>query len=229
MFNRLLRSTLLSLIVTCAIVPLFAQSRAQYLIPRPVSLASFVRGNLQPRFGRSIYNKLIVEGFYPIGWSRDGKFAYYSEPPDEACGCYFAELAIVDLRTDKVIWQFKNEPNDRVDKDGNPLEDDIRRLWKRNEKLFAEKLREHRIEQTTRFSLLPRAFRSGGRNYTAKLNSIYGKDEDGNRRIRKLDLIFASPSLGKKSLYNSEYKSDEMYTAPLDAIVAGTFKSPYEN
>ena len=228
MFSRILRSALILLVCTCPLMSAAAQV-TQYNLPRAVSLGSFVRTNLQPRFGRGMYNKLLVEGFYPIGWSRDGKFAYYTEPVDEACGCYFAELAIVDLRTDKVLWQFKNEPNDRVDKEGAPIADDIRKLWKRNEKLFAEKLREHKIEQVSRFSLLPAVFRSSGRSYTAKVSSIFGKDEDGNRRIRKLDLVFSSPALGRKSLYGAEYKGDEMYTSPLDAIVAGAFKSPYEN
>jgi hypothetical protein len=228
MFSRIPRSALILLLCTCVLISASAQV-TQYRLPRPVGLSSFVRTNLQPRFGRGMYNKLLVEGFYPIGWSRDGKFAYYTEPVDEACGCYFAELAIVDLRTDKVLWQFKNEPNDRVDAQGAPVADDIGKLWKRNEKVFAERLLEHRIEQLPRFTLLPSAFRSSGRSYIARVSSTFGKDEDGNRRIRKLDLVFSSPALGRKSLYSAEYTGDGMYTSPLDAIVAGAFKSPYEN
>ena len=37
----------------------------------------------------SIGGNFEVENFYPVGWSKDGKFAYYLEPVDEACGCYF--------------------------------------------------------------------------------------------------------------------------------------------
>lgn len=48
----------------------------------------------------SIGGNFGVENFFPIGWSKDGKFAYYLEPVDEACGCYFGKLVIVDLKND---------------------------------------------------------------------------------------------------------------------------------
>ena len=112
--------------------------------------------------------QLYPDGFYPIGWSRDGKFAYYIEPVDEACGCYFGELIIQDLRTDKTLWPFKNDPQERVDAQGAPIDDDLRKLWKRNEKMFVDKLREHKIDQVARFALMPATFRSAGKAYAAR-------------------------------------------------------------
>jgi hypothetical protein len=59
--------------------------------------------------------QLLREKFYPIGWSKDGKFAFLVEPPDEACGCYFAHLVIQDLLTDKILWERKYEGEEAVE------------------------------------------------------------------------------------------------------------------
>ena len=52
--------------------------------------------------------EFLEDKFYPIGWSKDGKFAYFVEPADEACGCYFGTFVIQDLKTDKVLWQHRH-------------------------------------------------------------------------------------------------------------------------
>lgn len=49
-------------------------------------------------------SQYIVGQLIPLGFSPDGKFAYVVEPPDEACGCYFFELHIQDLKTDKDLY-----------------------------------------------------------------------------------------------------------------------------
>lgn len=209
----------------------FAQTT--YSLPRGINLDPIVRRTFRNFFVRPYPGASIggptAEGFFPIGWSRDGKFAYYSEPVDEECGCYFAELAIVDLRSDKILWEFRNKPQERIDDKGIPIADDMRKLWARNEKTFTEKLQEHGIVQTTRFALLPATFSSTGKNYTARVSRLRGEDSDGLDRLRKFSLDLSSPTLGKKSLFSAEYKGDEMYVSPLDAGVAGVFKSPFEN
>jgi hypothetical protein len=230
---RMIRFATLVLGTISALIPIAAQTQTNYSIPRAVNLDSIVRRNFKSFYVRSYpggpIQELLEEGFYPIGWSRDGKFAYYTEPADEDCGCYFAYLTIVDLRTDKVLWEFKNNWEERVAADGSAIEDDIRKLWKRNEKVFAEKLREHNIEEVVRFSLLPPTFRSAGKSYTARVTTLRGNDGDYLRRVRKLDLKLSSPLLGSKSLYSAEYKGDDMYGSPLDVAVAGALKSPFEN
>src|SRR5260370_31030695 len=81
-----------------------------------------------------------TESFYPIGWSKDGKFAYYLAPVDEACNCYFAKLLILDLKTDKVLWEFnyKSEFLEEAKKAGRPYS--LNTLWQANRKLFSDKL-----------------------------------------------------------------------------------------
>jgi hypothetical protein len=225
------RFTTLVVIVISFLISAAAQTN--YSVPREVNIKPIVRRAFKSFYVRSYpggpLQELITEGFFPIGWSRDGKFAYYTEPPDEECGCYFAELAIIDLRTDKVLWEFKIKPEESVNADGSPVDDDIRKLWKRNGKIFADKLREHKIEQTARFSLLPATFRSAGKSYSAKVSTVRANDGDYPQRVSKLDLKLSSPMLGSKSLFSAEYKGDEIYGSPLDVAVAGALKSPYEN
>jgi len=206
---------------------LSVDAQARYLIPREVNLDSFIRRNIQPSYGHRESNKLITEGFYPIGWSRDGKFAYYLEPADEACGCYFAELRIQDLRTDKILWEFKNDPQSRVDGKGEIVTDDIRKLWRRNQKLFNEKLREHGIVPAAgRSILLSLTFNSAGTRYTAKVTTRKAHEAGpGMDFVRAVKLEFSSPTLGKKDLYSADYKSDTY--PPLDIRVAGALKSPF--
>jgi hypothetical protein len=231
MFKRSTQYAVLFLILISGPVFATAQSRAtvsNYGVPRAVNINNFVRRTIQPSYGRQEWNLLLTEGFYPIGWSRDGKFAYYVEPADEACGCYFAELRIQDLRTDKVLWEFKNDPESRVDAKGEIIADDIRKLWKRNQKLFDEKLREHGIVPAARSILLGSTFNSAGRRYTAKVTTRKAHEEGfGLDMVRAVKLELSSPALGKKDLHSTDYKT-ETYP-PLDIGVAGALKSPFEN
>ena len=53
------------------------------------------------------------DSFFPIGWSEDGKFAYLLEPEAQNCECYFVEVYIYDLESNKTLWfkQYNNEEN----------------------------------------------------------------------------------------------------------------------
>jgi len=207
-----------------------ALSQTNYNQPRVFSFDRITRRTFPQFYGREIYQQLMSEGFYPIGWSRDGKFAYYSEPVDEACGCYFAELVIQDLRTDKELWKFKNDPESRTNAKGEVMDDDMRRLWQRNRKLFSAKLRENGIIPLARFALLGKSFSVGGKTYTATVAAKKLKDDEYDvELVRSMKMELASPSLGEKSLFSTEYKGDDKYAAPMDVAVAGAFKSPYEN
>jgi hypothetical protein len=221
------------LLLTILCFSIFANSqtavRASYSIPRAVSFESFSRRTFKQFYGPEEYRTVLVAGFYPIGWSSDGKFAYYVEPVDEECGCYFAELIIQDLKNDKILYNFKNDPNARVGKDGSPLSDDLRKLWRRNQRTFAAKLRQYGIVQTARFSLLRSTFTVGGNSYATKLTRVTEKGGDYDERTRKLTLDLLSPTLGTKTLYTESFKSDDDYSAPLDAAVGGVFKSPFGN
>ena len=203
--------------------------QSKYPVPKPFKLDRLVRETFPVYFRGQRYPQLITEGFFPIGWSRDGAFAYYTEPVDEACGCYYGKLVIQDMRTDKVLWEFKYNQSDFMDPAGNmPPENTIAKLWAKNSKLFSDKLHDNNIETLSRFTLLGRTFASDGRSFSAAAAAPPGKDDDGQERIKSVTVTLSSPKLGKKRLFTEDYKKD-MYGAPLDANVIGAFKSPFEN
>src|SRR5690349_14764325 len=105
---RSIRIATLIIIAISTLSP--ASSQTNFSQPRKIGFDRILRRTFPKYYGREEYRTLLEAGFYPIGWSREGKFAYYTEPVDEACGCYFAELVIKDLRTDKELWKFKNDP-----------------------------------------------------------------------------------------------------------------------
>src|ERR1051325_8458289 len=103
---------ILSTILFGLFSPLGAYSQ-EYAIPRKLPIERAVRREF-PDWHRmpNGYSGLIPETFFPIGWSKDGKFPYSFEPVDEACGCYYAGLVIQDMRNDKVVWEFKYNQDD---------------------------------------------------------------------------------------------------------------------
>jgi hypothetical protein len=169
-----------------------------------------------------------IEGFYPIGWSKNGKFAYYLEPVDEACHCYFAKLFILDLKTDKTLWSFdyNSEFIDEAKKEGRPFT--LATLWRANQKLFSEKLNEHGIEPQGRFTLysfpmrhkrdlLTAHLRTGEKSGLTEEDRLYGV-------INKVTLQLNSRRHGRKTILDSSYPE----AMPLYVGLVGHLKSPHE-
>jgi hypothetical protein len=169
-----------------------------------------------------------AESFYPIGWSKDGNFAYYVEPVDEACNCYFARLDILDLKTDKVLWSFDYDSEfiDEEMKKQRPWSFDT--LWKANQKLFSDKLREHGIEQQGRFQLLSFPIAYKGDQLTADLKTKNKEkateEESWYGIINKATLQMTSKSQGRKTILEQSYPE----AMPLYVGVVGYVKSPFE-
>ncbi|MEQ1646135.1 MAG: hypothetical protein ABL959_21970 [Pyrinomonadaceae bacterium] len=203
-----------------------------YTQPREVPIDRLVRQTFPQFYDRSnSYPALIPESFFPIGWSKDGKFAYYSEPVDEACGCYYAYLAIQDLRTDKVIWEFKYDQGDDTDpKTGKILgSGNMDELWKKNKKLFSEKLAENGIV-ASRVVMHNKTFSTAGTSYTAKSTKKMGQNADGGEeRVDLYTVSLRSTKLGTKTVFTSEDHTKDDYWFMLDAGLIGAIKSPYEN
>jgi hypothetical protein len=166
---------------------------------------------------------LITENFFPIGWSKDGKFAYYAEPGDEACGCYFGELFILDTVNDKELWSFKYNGLDDQDK---PKYRAITDLWRKNRKLFSNKLNQYGIIPQGRFSLLRFPINSASDQLRADLKIEENKDEETRiySIVKKATLHISSRRGGKKIVHEETYPE----YGPLDIKVLGYLKSPYE-
>lgn len=169
-----------------------------------------------------------AESFYPIGWSKNGNFAYYVEPVDEACNCYFARLDILDLKTDKVLWSFDYDSEfiDEEMKSQRPWSFDT--LWKANQKLFSDKLREHGIEPQRRFRLLSFPVNYKGNALTADLRTREKPNLTEEDRwygtINKATLRLGSKRGGAKTVLDKSYPEG----MPLYVGVVGYVQSPFE-
>ena len=167
--------------------------------------------------------KLLRETFFPIGWSKNGIFAYYTEPADEACGCYFANLIIQDMRTDKVLWSHTNV-NSNFDENAPP--ETIATYWRKHRKEFSRKLAEYGIVAGKNVARLDEI------NYrqdllTPKLAVRLKPDEAEMTVGGDIILTVISKQRGEKIVYNKKYDPKKTETIR-DAEISGALVSPFE-
>lgn len=165
--------------------------------------------------------EVISDKFYPIGWSEDGKFAYIIEPVDEATGYYFINIAIQDMNSDKIVWNFKYTTEDAVE--GK----DLAETWKEKYDLIKEKLNEHKIVQAKKIKLGPSDFENNSDTFSIAVNSEKEVKEElhGMQIIKNFAVTISSSALGSKKIF-SENDENSML---VDAKIEGQIKSPYQN
>jgi hypothetical protein len=234
--RRILVSIILIFMIYSAVgsLPGRAQNKqpgASFTQPAKLRLDGLIRRRFSEYYIKRDYGweTLITEGFYPIGWSKDGKFAYYSEPGDEACGCYFAKLVILDLVSDKVLWSFDYNGLDKGDEGRKGEPKSINDLWRTNRKLFSEKLREHNIVPQRPFNLLLFPINQVGDQLTTELKIKENKDEETRPYgiVNQATLQLISKQNGKKTILDKTY-GKETDPQPLEMKVLGYLKSPFE-
>jgi hypothetical protein len=227
------RSTILiafGFVILCSVVrPALAQRTGPYFSPpAKLSLSRATRKTFPHFYNTAFHGEVLVtEEFYPIGWSKDGKFAYYSEPGDEACDCYFAKVVILDLVNDKLLWSFKYDGSDDTERKGAPKS--IRALWGQNRKLFSDKLRAYGIEPGSRFALGMFPFAWKGTRLMADVKLKEKTDDDSRLygTVTQASVQLTSRREGKKTVWDHAFSEDE--TFPLDVDVVGYVKSPFED
>lgn len=211
--KRHLYTFLLLAIMLCAFSSAFAQSKL-FSQPKRLLLAG-------DTLKETNENPILLKSyFYPLGWSKDGKFAFYAEPPDEACGCYFAEIYIVDLKTDKILWSKKyNSRQSRIDT--------LAEYWQQNKREFSRKLNQFGIIQSKDFSLVDPRFKYKNDSYTLELYFDVDLGEDGYSSKGEVKIEMISARRGKKILYQKIYKG-ENFAGILSSKIGGVLLSPFE-
>ena len=158
----------------------------------------------------------LIDKFYPIGWSKDGKFAYITEPADEASGYYLFEIVVFDAVNNKVAWSWKLPETEKGD---------LKSTWENNYSMFKEKLNEYKIEQNNNIELKKGKTSYKGNEYQIVLDTKTQPDPDfGIEIIKEIKISINSPELGTKQIYDS--KADE-YSMNIGAFVPGYILSPY--
>jgi hypothetical protein len=216
-----MRLITLSLIAVLLLTwPADAQERT---FKNPVAVK--LRVNRRDYNRQSIGGSFEVENFYPVGWSRDGKFAYYIEPVDEACDCYFGKLVIVDLKNDKTVWQFDYTSEDETENSKKPKT--LAALWAANRKLFSAKLNENKMEPQRVAGVLPFPVIYKADRVTANLNverKPVSKEDRIYGDVARVRVELNSRQNGRKTVLDEKY-SEAM---PLYVGMIGYPKSPLE-
>jgi len=161
--------------------------------------------------------EFLYDKFFPIGWSKDGKFAYVIEPADEAAGLYFFEIIIQNIISDKIEWQWKPLENEKGS---------VTQMWTDNYKLFQKKLNDYGIIQNE-FKLEKPNFKHNDVDYNVILESETAVNEDyGFDVMIGAKIFLKSKQLGSKQVY--DYKEKD-YSLTLAQIIAGVLISPHED
>lgn len=170
---------------------------------------------------------LILGWVYPLGWSPEGLFAYVYEPADEACGCYFFELIVQDLRSDRIVWRYEYTSG-KYQLDDLERFDGLEEIWKGKGEQFAAKLRELGIvrRDDTKLELFAAS--------PAKLKVELATREAGDdieyfRHISRYTVELSGPQ-GSKIIFRSDRAgvSDARF-GPGQVKSQGYLRSPYES
>jgi len=166
-----------------------------------------------------VYNKqsddFLIDKLYPIGWSKDGKFAYIIEPADEESGFYLFEIVVFDMINNKTIWSWKPEESE---------EGDLEMTWKENYELFKSSLNKYEITQDNSFELLKDKTTFKDNEYQIVLDTKTEIQPDyGIDIIKNIKISISSAELGSKEIYN---QNTEDYSMIIGAFVPGYLLSP---
>ena len=120
---------------------------------------------LFPEETESTASQFMNANFFPIGWSGDGKMAYLKEPADEACGCYFMDLVVYDLVTNKEVYHYAYvEAQDTVHAEGKRAHD-LASGWEMFSSKFTSVLDSFHIEKADKWSNIGNDFKEGEHSY----------------------------------------------------------------
>lgn len=163
-------------------------------------------------------DEFLFDKIYPIGWSKNGFFAYVKETADEAVGQYMFELIIQNTISDKIVYSWKPE--------NAPDKGSVKEMWKNYAMTFAEKLNEYEIIQQKQIKLESTEFSSGENKFKITVeNEMETNPDYGFEVVKSTEIFIKSPQLGSKKIYS--YTEND-YSLTLAAKVSGVIKSPYE-
>ena len=237
-----------SLVVVAACYFLFFHKKSNPGITSPITTDTTTIQQPEPFAFKSSYDlpKELVfprnwekEGYinplypkiFPIGWSRDGKFAYAEEPVDEACGCYFFNIYIQDMYSDKMVWNWKLEMDQEQGYDvekGNAFY--FKKVWAKNNALFSQKLNEYQVEPlpVSRLVKLPMVINNNQCTFSISNRSIYISDFEQSM-IASTTISLLVNGAAKKKVFNKKYTYAENFSSTISNNILGYLKSSYEN
>ena len=171
--------------------------------------------------------QILTCSFYPIGWSREGKFAYLIIHPDEARGSNHVELNIQDLTTDKIVYSTNSR--DYENEDNKSL---MKKAWNEMEQKVTAQLIFHKIEQENGVRLLSLPINQEGTILDCHVYNRMGSNQYYSIPCIEATVVSLTKNgaLGKK-IFGQKYETGDpnSLSRPLSNKIAGYLKSPFQN
>ncbi len=170
------------------------------------------------KYNQSV-SEVLTDKFYPIGWSKDGNFAYIIEFADEGLGNYMFGLVIINLVSQEILWEWYTDPE---------VSEEIYRedIWKKHYDEYKKELNEYGIVQIRKVKLEDTYFTHNKRDFVVRLEKTTEKDPDLDiELVTKSSIFIKSPDLGEKEVITKEYE----YSMILGQQLAGCIISPFED
>jgi hypothetical protein len=165
-------------------------------------------------FKSSIYEDkmMICSRFFPVGFSKDGKFAYADMIPGGGRSNLVCRFSIMDLIEDRVLYEVESEAEDV---------NDFSDFWRANYGSIKKKMNEYGIiENKPVLSLFP--CKNGKDQIKLIVEKKSTEKDPWERDIGELRIIAVSSILGKKTIYRKE-------NSYIDVTIEGYIRSPYED
>ena len=210
-----------------------SQSSTEYSVPASLKVETSTSTHVDYGF------------FFPIGWSRHGKFAYTIQHANLAGEPFHYHTLIQDTVTGSTLWEYGIDiDTETVDWDQIPddMSGELAGLWKyvawpEAEEQITDKLGEHGIQQDD-FSLKPLllgdAFWIVGDSLSLIPSIEYGGMLEGFDCVSQYSLYMYSVSKGIKRIYHHVYKEPpylnrSVQDCPMGIELKGFLQSPFEN
>jgi len=197
----------------CLTWPASASASEGYTLPQ--------QSIIEPEFGEP-----MSAFFYPIGWSKDGKFAYVATRWLVAdCGAIY-EIHVLDLIADKILWKYAVTKYcsqlPALGKDDSP---NLALVWPEIKELVSKNVMRYNIVQS-RLELNKFPLSRPGETIDADLSkTFYEHKPTMLQMLEKATLKLISRQKGEKVVYTGTFNS--MLTQ--DVHIAGYIKNSYEN
>lgn len=174
-------------------------------IPLPLLLSEAVHTRFSNLLQGTSELPIIDAIFYPLGWSKDGKFAYAIEPPDEAVGSYFLNVYVQDLVTDKILWQDKYQ-SPPESKSGYQS---FAAYWTANESAMKARLQKYGIAPMQEGVLFAGPINYGNDQVQYQVQKkLKAQPDFGNlAMVSEYQVEVSSASRGKKTVHKETYKA----------------------
>lgn len=153
----------------------------------------------------------VTTSFHPIGWSKDGKFAY-AQFHDSYVDGLTIDVIIQDMTTDKVIWK-----KERYNLEGEDL--DYVGLWNKVKSSTEKMLATYDILLDQKIDYRKDSWhRINGQAYKFALTLD-----------KKIQIDCRAKGLGEKTIFKQAISEEDFEYSEMGASVRGIIKSPYED